>query len=222
MRLAVATAVEHFEARRYTEAIASFRAAYAIRPEPDLLYNIARSYERNGNVDDALTSYREFIAQPGSTAQLRAKALDNIDALQREKTSRAAKAFAPPPAPTPADPISVAPVVAKAPPPEKSHARQWVMIGAGGVAVITGAIFGVVAQSKQTDFDRATTVAAKEDAKSSGQTSALIADIGLFGGGAVAVAGLVWLLVDSGEEPAVALSPLFGADSVGMAVQGAW
>jgi tetratricopeptide (TPR) repeat protein len=77
-------AVEHYGARRYEDAIALFKDALDIQEEPELLYNIARSYERLADSEEAVSWYEKFLKMPGTTGDLRTRALTNIAALRRE------------------------------------------------------------------------------------------------------------------------------------------
>jgi hypothetical protein len=77
-------AVEYYRAREYDEAIVLFEKAYELIGEPELLYNIARSHERLGNSEEAVTWYERFLEVPGTTGALRARALTNIATLRRE------------------------------------------------------------------------------------------------------------------------------------------
>lgn len=45
---------------QYEAAIATFKKAYALTPNPDITYNIARAYHQLGNCESALSSYREY------------------------------------------------------------------------------------------------------------------------------------------------------------------
>jgi tetratricopeptide (TPR) repeat protein len=54
--------LEHFRQGRYAAAIASFEAAHELLPSPELLYNIAQAYRRQGDCDHALEAYREYLA----------------------------------------------------------------------------------------------------------------------------------------------------------------
>src|SRR5437588_456640 len=51
-------------------AIEEFKAAYAIKPHPDPLYNIARAYLDLGNLPEALNYFRRYVAtDPEDRAQ---------------------------------------------------------------------------------------------------------------------------------------------------------
>jgi tetratricopeptide (TPR) repeat protein len=84
----VSRGVKAYQARRYAEAVEAFRKAYEIRQEPTLIYNIAQSLERMGQIDDAIAHYETYIEAPGTTASDRADALEHLKALRREKAAR--------------------------------------------------------------------------------------------------------------------------------------
>lgn len=84
----VGKGVENYKARKYVAAIKYFRDAYAIKPDPTLIFNIARSYERLGKVEDALANYQAYVDAPGTTSEDRADALNRIKALRQEQAAR--------------------------------------------------------------------------------------------------------------------------------------
>ena len=47
---------------RVEQAIEEFKSAYAIKPHPDALYNIARAYLDLGNIPEALNYFRRYSA----------------------------------------------------------------------------------------------------------------------------------------------------------------
>src|SRR5437867_12763492 len=42
--------------------IAELKQAYAIKPHPDVLYDIAKAYVDLGNIDEALGYFRQYVA----------------------------------------------------------------------------------------------------------------------------------------------------------------
>lgn len=65
-RAAVARGQEAFDEGRFAIARAEFRSAYDIHDEPVLLFNIASTYRREGELERALELYREFLSRaPG-------------------------------------------------------------------------------------------------------------------------------------------------------------
>ena len=88
----------HYEERRYAEAAAAFEAAYAIRAEPELAYNIARSYERAVMREEAIAAYDRFLGLPGTTSEMRNRARSARSSLRAEVEALAASMLTLPPA----------------------------------------------------------------------------------------------------------------------------
>lgn len=82
-REAIARGAEHFEAQEWAEARAAFLEAYEIHPAPVLLFNIASTYRREGDLDRALEYYRKFVAVAADDDPQLALALQTIDAIER-------------------------------------------------------------------------------------------------------------------------------------------
>ncbi|MBZ4421089.1 TonB-dependent receptor [Myxococcus sp. RHST-1-4] len=48
--------------KQYDQGIAELEAAYAIKPHPNVLYNIARAYHDAGRLQEALDAYKRYLA----------------------------------------------------------------------------------------------------------------------------------------------------------------
>ncbi|MGC4064604.1 MAG: hypothetical protein QM784_08160 [Polyangiaceae bacterium] len=118
-----------------------------------------------------------------------------------------------------------------------SGTSTWVYVGAGATAVfaVTATVTGIVALSKQSDFDKAKddgNLSRAKDLKDSGERFALITDIGI--GAAVVAAGLTtyaYFTQGKGEAEKTSrvlergtwqLAPFAGVDRAGIAVHGAF
>lgn len=213
-------ALEHYEKGRYAEAIRSFKAAYDIDPKPNLLYNIARSHEKALEREAAIVAYRRFIDLPGTTAELRAKALDAIEALEREREARSRAALSRAPAPQPAaENVSVA-----RPPEPRSRAAEWTLIGGGAVVAAVGGVFGILALEDERALEQArndrSPLVERERLSSSTRDKALAADVLIGVGAASAVIGAL-LFAFTGHEESIAVSPTAPGDGgAGIAVAG--
>lgn len=214
--------VASFRSGRYLEAARAFEQAYAIDPQPALVYNQARSFERALESDRAIAAYERFIQLPGTTAALRAKALETLDALRREQVARAARRvptrdFMPAPsAPVPSAPTGSADLSTAAPTPEPDRTVEWALVGGGAALVAGGAIAGALALGSEADFDdaleRRVPRAELEDLQARAEDRARIADVLLVSGAAAAATGLVLFLVRRGPEPG---RPVSGGSSGG-------
>jgi hypothetical protein len=68
--------VAHAEGSRWPEALDAFQRAYALWPQPTVLFNLAGAQERTGHLVAASESYRRFLreATSGTAAQFRDEA----------------------------------------------------------------------------------------------------------------------------------------------------
>jgi iron complex outermembrane receptor protein len=80
-----------YDLRRYHEAAAEYEAAFELKSEPSLLYNIGQAYRLAGELEPALSSYRAYLRRLAN-APNRAEAERHILALQRELEQRKAAA----------------------------------------------------------------------------------------------------------------------------------
>ncbi|MBK8011100.1 MAG: tetratricopeptide repeat protein [Deltaproteobacteria bacterium] len=248
-----------YRSRDFDEAIRAFEEAYALRAEPELLYNAARSHEKALHVDEAIKAYETFVRLPGSTADLRATALSSLAALKRERRARSVSqpetsqdedgaaregpsveagrtADSPSnpapsnrtdsgtlglvPSPTsPGDGLTVGSELRTGP----DHALEWSLIGGGTIVAAVGAVFGVVALGRSSDFETEVQPERKDRARTAAQRSALVADILIGAGIASAATGTVLMFLGSDDEPSsegLALTPTASARFVGVNLTG--
>jgi tetratricopeptide (TPR) repeat protein len=60
-------AMDAYRRAEYATAVAEFEAAYAIDSQPLLIFNIAQSYRRAGQLPEALREYRRYLGlDPGA------------------------------------------------------------------------------------------------------------------------------------------------------------
>lgn len=200
-----------YERREYGAAIRTFEKAYLIEPKPELVYNIARSYEKALQPDQAIAEYERFVELEGTTAELRAKALESLVALRREQAARlqaraAETAVAGSPEPRGSEPAEVA---------------AWGLLGGGTTLVAAGAVFGILTLDAQAELDRARDAGASplriEGLAQTTDDRALATDVLLGTGIGAAAAGaiILWLLDDRGVE----VGPTAGPDAAGAQVR---
>lgn len=121
-----AVAIKHFKAggkafaeQRYELALEEFTSSYEISKEPDLLYNLHKVALKLGSADMAITYLQQYArSRPTEAAKIQIE-IDQIKAAH-------------PAAPLPAALVSA--------PPERSTPKSagYVLIGIGGVSLITG------------------------------------------------------------------------------------
>lgn len=204
-------AAELFEAGRYEEAVATFQALYDRGGSANFLYNIARIYEDDGKLVEAVDYYDRFIHARGAGLEERKLAAERASALRAilasSQEAEAVKAEAAPPiepAPPPKVPIDAStddtpdddtPNEARSS-PSRLAIGGYTLLGIGAVTLGAG---GVVAGLALAD-DRALTSGpirtTAPDLQTKGERKALAADI-LFGiGGALAISGAAMVITD--------------------------
>ncbi len=124
-----------YRAGRYGAAIGKFKEAYAIYPEANLLFNIARSYEAQGALEDAASYYSLFLKRPNISARLRAKAQRKLEVISNAtKQTESAKPTGPPAASGAAPPTEPSSPAVAAPASPASPTRD---INVGSTDVLT-------------------------------------------------------------------------------------
>lgn len=126
-------------------------------------------------------------------------------------------------------------VVPRVAPSQSSNGAIWgatSMLVAGTGVALGGLSLGLLAQTKESDFhDGSRSLYQRKNAQMNGKDQALYGDIMMLGGGALAISGLIWLIVDlsssdASEEASVDLSqptrlePFFQEDGGGILVKG--
>ena len=82
---------QYFEQKEYTKAISKFLRAYRIRSNPNLVYNIARSFEELKEYADAAKYYEEYLkinpqASDRDDVELSIRTLKRLHDTKKEKT----------------------------------------------------------------------------------------------------------------------------------------
>lgn len=67
------TGVEHYQARRFTDAIREFQTAYRLMASPTILFNLAQAYRGDQQLSNAISTFRRYIDEnPRLTPEQRA------------------------------------------------------------------------------------------------------------------------------------------------------
>jgi tetratricopeptide (TPR) repeat protein len=219
-----------FKEKDFAGAVALFERAYALQPEPAILFNIGRIYEQAQNAEAAIGYYEKFIADESVELKDREKAVQRLQVLRtiveiREKEKNRNK-----PKPVEPDQTEPKPAVGPQPPttdpkpndkPQQGRLLKPIggaMVGTGAALLIGGAIAGGVARGAHKDFVGATSLADREAAAQRGKSLAGTAD-GLFiAGGVIAAVGIVLLIVPAVRKSraAQALQPQVSPTHVGL------
>jgi tetratricopeptide (TPR) repeat protein len=176
--------------------------AYALDPDPTLLYNLARVYEGLGKLSEAERRYRQYLECEPETADRGAieKRIETLHAqiAERQRLLRAQSEEA-----QPAD--SSAPAVPSAAEARTSSSPSWLpwLLAGTGVAVIAaGAGFGLLAARAEDEAERDETVLGARAAHNRATDYATGANVAFAVGGVLTAAGLSWVAIAMlGAEP---------------------
>lgn len=184
----------------FAAAIGLLDEAYALDPQPVLLYNKARAHEGLGHVDEAIELYEKYLAEEPSSPDRGAieqrlvtlkKQRDEKLALAKERTAveqeRAAvekERANPPPTEPPAEP------------PHRRSVLPYVVMGAGGASLVGGVVFGLLANSKKSAADSEPVQTQASDLRDKGRTFATVSNVTFVVGGVLVAAGAVWWVLD--------------------------
>jgi tetratricopeptide (TPR) repeat protein len=210
---------------RFADAAAMLQQAYALHPEPILLYNLARALEADGQLDEARDAYRSFLEASPEAAQAAPsrRRLEVIEGLIAEReareaadAARLAEEEAAPhddaSAPTPTTPPEVGP----------DTTAPWIVVSASVAVLATGAILLAVANSRYND---AVNEEVHLTAASLQREAFALRDAGavLLGVGAAATVGsAIWLIVASLEAPSSSDAVAVQVSPFGLSVSGSF
>lgn len=191
-------AIKFFQEGRYDAARVAFEASFGLSREPDLLYNLSTTAEKQGQLADAIR-YAERYLEGKPSAEDAAQVRERIARLRAQSGQPSPAPVASPPpapaAPTPAVSPSPPPQVAVPPRPSLPKA-PIVLLGVGGGLLLGGIGAGAGALVTQKDLEsRIVTLRELMDLRDRGNAlNAAAISLSVVGGAAV-VAGGVWLAV---------------------------
>lgn len=219
----------HYSNGDFLKAAAEFEEAYAIYKRPALLYNIYLAYRDANDTARAADALRRYLAEEqdiDNRGQLEARLANLEKSLAAEQTAPPASEpapapqAAPAPIPTPpaAEPSPAAestgePAATTTPEPEYDEPAAegtnlvpFIVMGVGGAMVVGSLVTGAMASSAQSELEdkcpeRTGCDASLQDTQSRGETLALVTDVLLFGGIAVAGTGVVLFFLGGDDAP---------------------
>jgi tetratricopeptide (TPR) repeat protein len=225
----VEKATAAFTAGKYGQALQELTFAYALDPDPSLLFAIGQVHVKLGDCDSAIRFYQRFLDSHPA---------DGEAAIAREAIAKCAQAAehpaAPEPPPQPAPvPAPVTPPPAPAPVPPRANGldhevaigqrspRPWYTDGIGDTLAIAGIAAGVasavlydVALSDHSSATGATTYQAYQDDLDHAHALRTGAIVACSGGAALVVAAIVRYGVHDRSERIVAATPAPGGAAV--------
>jgi tetratricopeptide (TPR) repeat protein len=171
----------HYQRRDFQGTVQLLKDAYALFPEPVLLYNLARAYEGLGDKADAANAYQRYLAaEPGARdhAILEKRVLALREQVVTEERARAVET-----------------------PPRQT--KSWASIGAaplvlGGIGIGSlgiGTVLEVLGQKRHRDAVRQPDAAAAQAQQRQAEDLVLASNIGIIGGALLTGTGAAWALV---------------------------
>lgn len=206
-----------YKAGKYREAAEVLKKAQEAQPNPLVIYNIGRAYQRAGELREALSYYQQYVGLPADQAdpellKKSAIAIDEIRVLleKEERTAAASEAERKrlqdeaEAARRKAEEEQAATKRAEEAVRQQKAAEQQramanykrsrlIAFGMGGVSAASvgaGIFFGLQARDARTAFDKATNLEGKQSEADTTRSKALLADIG-FGVGLAAAIGAI-------------------------------
>ncbi len=180
-----------YRAGDFKQAAELLERAYALDPQPVLLYNLARAREGLGELDAAITTYERFLAEDPTTRDRGAieqrlvtlkRQRDEREALLRERAAAQQKSER-----APERPVDE---------PRKRTVFPYVVAGAGVVGLGVGAVLGLSAVSANGDAKDEPVQQRAVDQRDSAEGLATASTIMFVVGAALVTAGAVWWFVE--------------------------
>lgn len=235
--------MEAFARSRFGDALQEFQAGYELMPSPDLLYNVGRTLQNLGRLQEALDVFRRY----------RAAGCPNNNCTEIDRTIRNLESYCQPAQtpiePTPVRPTPALPTVVTAPPhagghigpvvtphprgtvaptPQMSALHRygpWITMASGLVLVGATTPFAAAAASHHSMLSAAangtqpyTNDVDNARASVGGETTTAIA-LGVVGGAAL-TSGVLWLVARPQarqQEHPPPIQPVVGWNTVGAA-----
>lgn len=241
-----AAAVEKFEAKEYDAAVDLFEQAYAADPQPNYLFNIGRVYEEKGDLEKAVEFYQRFVGQSGVDLESRQAATERLKVLREavaqmkadekaddEGTEETTDEGTDETTDGGTDETTDEGATDEDATDEQAAKRKKILritgyslLGAGGGALIVGAIFGGLASSSADEADADPFVDRTLALRDRARGQARVADAMFITGGILAAAGLALVLTTVGRKKAstgevtrkTRWSPVVGPQRVGVGV----
>lgn len=205
----------------FTQAIALLDEAYALEPEPVLIYNKARAHEGLGHLDEAITLYEKYLAEEPSSAD-RGAIEQRLVTLRKQRDDRAAVEKDRAAVEKDRAAVQKERATHVEPPPPPPHRRSmlpYVVLGVGGVGLVGGTVFGLLAMSRKDAAVAEPVQQTSIDLRDKGRTFATVSNISFIAGGILVAGGAVLWVVDrpGSRSTGTAPGPLrvgFGPGSV--------
>lgn len=181
----------------FAKAIVLLDEAYALDPQPVLVYNLARAHEGLGHLDESISLYEKYLEQDPTSAD-RGAIEQRLATLKKQRDEKAALAKEKVAVEKERQQVEKERQQVEAEEKPKPRSVGPYIVGGVGVAtVVTGVIFGALAKGKESDAQAEPVQTTAIDLRDSGKGLATASNITLVIGGALVAAGVVWWILDT-------------------------
>ena len=194
-RLLFELATRHYNRGEFDQAADAYRRSYEASARPQLLYNMYLAYRDGGRSAEAASALRRYLSEvDDEDIEADRELLEGRLAVLEEAAAREADEQVD-------HEEGVTPEHQEPPPVETRGVAIGgvVLASVGGAALVVGIVTGVMASGVESDLESACTnmVCPSEFAGDieRGQRLARTTDAILFGGAALAVGGVLWMLI---------------------------
>ena len=206
-----------YKAGEFEKAADLVRQAYALYPEPTLLYNLALALDGMGSTEEAVGYYEQYLAT--NPAVKDRGAIERRVANMRQQLERKAAELE---QQRQARDGVVRDGSSTRQPPAPASKLPFVTIGVGVAAVGVGFGFGIASAARHDDAETAPNQIEVQAMQDRAQRYATTANVLFVAGGAIVVGGTIWAVLDyrrrRDTEPAPGHARLLlGPSSVGLA-----
>lgn len=230
-RIHLKAAIAYYDEARYEDASREMEAAYALKPLPDLQYNLAQCYERLGRYNDAAKAYETYLQ--GNPAAPDRKLVETRIGNLKDRAAAMAAGSKPAPLPATEKVVFKTIVVYKTAPPPPGRGVRIAAYGLGVLALgalASGISFAVLAKqnadyvtSHGSTTGSVTFDGPARDAQKAGQTDVIVSGVS-FGVAALCAGGAIGLYllgnkIDK-EAPKLTMAPSLSPTGAGMVLAG--
>lgn len=201
---------ERYELADYQGAVELLEQAYALYPQPTLLYNMARAYGNLGRFEEAIAAYERYLASApeGDDHRVIEARIRNYRAVLEERRARDAEARTARAAEAETQRRAALLEARTEPPPAEPDAAPWVFAGVGAAVLIGGGVLGGLSLSERGAAESEPSFIPAQAASDRAVAFAWAANGAFIVGGVLALVGVIWGIVDltSSESARTAVS----------------
>lgn len=189
---------ERYDTGAYQEAADLLERAYALFPEPILLYNLARAFGSLGDHERAIESYEAYLDADPQTEDrevIAARIANSRRILEQERERERAQRQAAE-AEERARLERVRREARRAAEAKAPRSAPWIIAGSGALVAAAGVVFGGLSLRQRNEAEELSS--AVDAAESSDRAVAFgwVANGSFIAGGALALVGTIWGLID--------------------------